>query len=316
MKINLEKLTNSRMGLLMAIAVARGIPHWMGYPITEIIARIIASRRSSELVKAVRLNQWMVSGQTLTKYELNQAVLSVFENNARSIYDLYHYLQNPNRAVNKFIFDESVHPFVGRPEFAERGLIVAGLHSSGFDLALQLICLKWLKPFVLTIPNPVGGRHMEFEIRKRTGMNLVPADLPGLRKAIRHLEKGGLIVTGMDRPGLDYPLRPRFFNHPSALPTHYIYLAVKTHTPIMIVVARLESDGKYHISASPPIEMDSYPDRQEEQLRNAEKVLSVAETFIRRAPTQWSITKPVWPEAMSQVPAPAQVPGFFSISRG
>jgi lauroyl/myristoyl acyltransferase len=209
-----------------------------------------------------------------------------------------------------------VRCFAGRPQFADRGLIVAGLHLSGFDLALQLICLKWLKPLVVTIPNPVGGRQMEFEIRKKTGMNLVPADLGGIRQAVRHLEKGGLIVTGMDRPGLEYPLRPRFFNQPAALPTHHIYLAVKTHTPIMIVVAHLDSDGKYHISASSPIEMDSYPDRHEEQLRNAEKVLSVAETYIRRAPTQWSITKPVWPEAMSQVPASAQVPGFFSTSRG
>ena len=39
-----------------------------------------------------------------------------------------------------------------------------------------------------------------------------------------------------------------------------------------------------------------------EMLRNAEKVLSIGEEFIQRAPSQWSISLPVWPEALNQTP--------------
>jgi lauroyl/myristoyl acyltransferase len=48
--------------------------------------------------------------------------------------------------------------------------------------------------------------------------------------------------------------------------------------------------------------MDAYPDRRIEGVRNAEKILKIAEEFIRLAPQQWSMTLPVWPEALDQVP--------------
>ncbi|HEX5943537.1 MAG TPA: hypothetical protein VFY66_14735, partial [Anaerolineales bacterium] len=59
---------------------------------------------------------------------------------------------------------------------------------------------------------------------------------------------------------------------------------------------------KYRVFASEPIEMDSCPNSDEAILRNAEKVLSVAEEFIRRAPQQWSVPLPVWPQVMKLVP--------------
>jgi hypothetical protein len=37
-------------------------------------------------------------------------------------------------------------------------------------------------------------------------------------------------------------------------------------------------------------------------VNNAEKVLMVAEGFIRRAPQQWAIFQPVWPDLLPQVP--------------
>jgi len=70
--------------------------------------------------------------------------------------------------------------------------------------------------------------------------------------------------------------------------------------PIMVVASRLEEDGKYHIYALPPIEMDPHPNRADELLLNAEKVLSVAGEFIRQAPLQWLISLPVWPDIINQ----------------
>jgi hypothetical protein len=68
-------------------------------------------------------------------------------------------------------------------------------------------------------------------------------------------------------------------------------------------VTNLQQDGKYHVFASDFIEMDFEPDPNVEMLRNAEKVLSIAEEFIRRAPQQWSVPLPVWPQVMDRVPS-------------
>jgi predicted LPLAT superfamily acyltransferase len=83
---------------------------------------------------------------------------------------------------------------------------------------------------------------------------------------------------------------------------HHVSLAVKAKVPVMIIVTNLQPDGKYHMLTSDLIEMDPHRDRATEEIQNAEKVLSIAERFIRQAPQQWSISLPVWPEALDLVP--------------
>jgi lauroyl/myristoyl acyltransferase len=111
-----------------------------------------------------------------------------------------------------------------------------------------------------------------------------------------------MVLTGIDRP-MDKPqIRPRFFSRPAALPIHHIFLASKACVPVVITAIYLQPDGKYHVFASDPIEMEPYPDATERTLQNAEKVLAIVETFIQKSPQQWSVPLPVWPEVMSEVP--------------
>jgi KDO2-lipid IV(A) lauroyltransferase len=300
--MHIETIIESQTSLNLVIGLARATPPWLGYRVAGLAARLIASRRNSSLVRAVRANQWVISGGGYTKLVLDQVARSAFEHSARSIYDLYHYVQDPAAAGDLFVIHDAVREILDRPEFDQRGLVVAGLHLSSFDLALQWLCLQGVHALGLTIPNPEGGRRLEFEFRKRTGMRLVPASVSGLRQAIRHLERGGLVATGIDRPQAEADPRPCFFGRPACLPSHYIYLALKASVPVRIVFARRETDGKYHLLASPPIEMDFYPDRPEQLRCNAEKVLSLAEGYIRSAPQQWAIASPVWPEALDLAP--------------
>jgi lauroyl/myristoyl acyltransferase len=298
----MDTLVNSQVGLRLAGTLARATPPRVGHAIASFLARFLASQRRSRSVRAVRANQWVVAGSSSSREALDQAVGAVFQNAARSIYDLYHAMQDPATAGRLFIFDPPVDLLLNRPEFGRHGLVVVGLHMSSFDLALQWMCMKWFKPLVLTLPDPQGGRRLEFEIRRRTGMNLIPASVNGMRQAIRHLRQGGIVLTGIDRPHPEYEPRPHFFGRPACLPTHHIYLALKARVPVLIVSLRLEGDGKYHIGVSAPVEMDFHPERMEALKYNAEKVLTVAEELIRRAPSQWAIFQPVWPEAVDQAP--------------
>lgn len=109
-------------------------------------------------------------------------------------------------------------------------------------------------------------------------------------------------MTGIDRPDVSYLYRPKFFGRPAAVPVHHIFLALKAHVPVILAATIKQSDEKYHLFFSEPIEMQPHPDRHQEIVLNAENVLRVAEDFIRHYPTQWAMTFPVWPEAMDQVP--------------
>jgi KDO2-lipid IV(A) lauroyltransferase len=266
------------------------------------IARQIARQRHSHVVRAVRANQWVIHGEVMDGEILDHLVGETFRYWARSIFDLYHYIETPEAIGQLIVLEPSFQQLAKRPEFDNRGLIIVGLHLSNFDLILQWLCRQVMKPLILTIPDPQGGRRVEYEMRKRTGLKLLPASLGAFRQAIKHLQQGGMVVTGIDRPIPSPQACPRFFGRHAALHMHHIFLATKARVPIVVAVTILQEDGKYHVVASDFLEMDSHPDPDVEMIRNAEKVLHIAEEFIRRAPEQWSVPLPVWPQVMDLVP--------------
>ena len=299
--ITLQQIINSSLSLRFVSALARSVPPRLGYAIAYFAAGQISKRRDSQVVRAVRLNQWVVHGTKLESEALDVVVRENLRFWARCIFDLHHFALRPAALQRLIVLEPSFQRLIGRPEFDRRGLIIIGLHLSNFDLVLQWVCRQWLKPLVITIPDPRGGRRLEFEMRQRTGIHLVPASVGALRQAIKHLGQGGLVVTGADRPVPRPEAQPRFFGYPAALPMHHIFLAARAQVPIVVGAVQLQQDGKYHVFASDCIEMDSSPDEKTGALRNAEKVLTIAEHFIRQAPLQWSVPLPVWPDMMDLV---------------
>lgn len=259
-------------------------------------------RLDSKVTQAVRVNQWVARGANLDKETLDKVVQETLQNNIRDLYNLYHYVQMPEATQRLIHLNPLAGELFERPEFAERGLVIVGLHLSGFDLILQSICRQGFKAMILTIPHPQGGRWIEYEMRKKTGMNLIPASVNTLRQAVKHLKQGGMVLTGIDRPVPRSKYRPRFFERPAALPIDYIYLASKAHVPVIIMAAIQQADGKYHVLRSEPIEMEVDSDRERGILRNAENVLNQAEVFIRLAPQQWNVPLPIWPDLLENVP--------------
>jgi KDO2-lipid IV(A) lauroyltransferase len=302
MAFNLQRVNDSPFVISLASTLGRLLPLRTGHSLADYLAGQVANRQDSQMTRAVRANQWIARGESLEKEALDQIVYETLCQSARSIFDLYHYIQN-REATRRLVFlDLATQQLIQRPEFDKRGLVVAGLHLSNFDLVLDWVCRQGWRPLVLTIPDPQGGRRTEYERRKKIGINLLPASVGAIRQALQHLQQGGVVLTGIDRPIPEPKARPRFFGRPAALPMHHVFLATKAQVPVMVLVTNLQSDGKYHVLTSELIEMDPHPDREVEMLQNAGKVLSVAEKYIRQAPQQWSISLPVWPETLSLVP--------------
>jgi hypothetical protein len=95
MPIDLQQVINSPIAVSLVSFLGRVIPPRIGYSICDLIADWVATRRDSNVVQAVRVNQWMVHGANLEKEALDKAVWETFRNNARNLYDLYHYIQSP-----------------------------------------------------------------------------------------------------------------------------------------------------------------------------------------------------------------------------
>jgi KDO2-lipid IV(A) lauroyltransferase len=294
-----RNLINNNVGL--AAQFARLVPPLLGYPLAFFLADRISARKNWDMVRAVRANQWVVSGEELSKKALDRQVRETFRNTARSIYDLYRDNQKSERAIRLVQEENLLSMLLTRPRFAERGLMVVGLHMSSFDLMVQAAVRSGVKGLVLTLSQLPKGYQQQFEMRKQSGMELMPVSKTALRKSVDYLKQGGVVLTGMDRPMEVPTYRPRFFGRPSALPVGHVYLALKAQVPLIVTAVIRNPDNSYKILSSKPIEMISGRDRDEELLLNAEAACRQAEEYIRLAPEQWSMSFPVWPEAFEEV---------------
>ncbi len=231
MSVEVQQLITGRFGVEFASFLGRTVPSLPGYRLADFVADRIAARHDWKIVRAVRANQWVVSGEKLEGEPLHRVVRQVFRTAARAIFDLYHYIDDPGGISRLIVLNQTMQQWIQRPVYAEHGLVIAALHLSGFDLVLQATCQWGFKPMVLTIPQPQGGRKMEFELRHSRGMNLVPASLGALRLALKHLQAGGMVLTGIDRPGTHSAGHPRFFGRPASLLTDNVWLALKAGVP-------------------------------------------------------------------------------------
>jgi phosphatidylinositol dimannoside acyltransferase len=297
-----RKIINSPFGLNLANLIGRCTPYWLGSRIALFAADYISARKNWKMVLATRCNQWIAQGEQLDMPALDKAVAENFRSIACSIFDLYHNLHNPAAFLRLIEPHPTAIQLVQRPEFSARGLVIAGVHMSNFDMVFQMGGLAGINALALTLPELNAGYQMQLDMRLKKGMHMLQASVGTIKHAVDHLRAGGMVLTGIDRPDERYIYRPKFFGRPAAVPIHHIFLALKARVPIIVGATIKHPDGKYHFLFSEPIEMQPHPDRHKEIIINAETILNVAEDFIRHDPSQWAITFPVWPEAMDQVP--------------
>lgn len=300
--MNIQSISNSRFGLVVAMGIGKLLPPAIGYRLSQRLADRIANRKADPMVRAVRANQWVVSQGELSSVELDQAVRDTFRLQARYIYTLYRNLNNPTAMQRMVEMSPHMQEIIEGTRQGKINVVITGIHLSNFDLVAYAAARQGLRALGLGVDNPGGGYRWQYEMRRRSGFEVVPASMVALREAARRLQDGKSVLTGLDRPLPESKYRPLFFNRPAALPVLHIHLALKARVPVYVVAAIMRADGRYHISSSDPIHMQPHPDRHTEIIQNAETVLQVAEDYIRQAPRQWAMFYPVWPEALDEMP--------------
>jgi lauroyl/myristoyl acyltransferase len=299
--MDLQRFTTGKLAIKMVFAITKTPPRF-GYWFGNLVADWFSGRKNSTITRVVRANQWVIRGEQSPPEELDRATKLVFRHAARCYYDLYHNLNNPEALERLAPPSPKEEWIIQRSQEGGEGMMVVGPHLSGFDLVLLALAHRGLRGQGLSPTQPPGGYEIQNHYRASTGIELTPINRRSLHQAINYMKNGGLAFTGVDRPVDEDKTRLRFFGRESQLPTGPVRLAMKAQVPIMIVAAQYRSDGLYHLITSDPIPMDTHRDRTTAILRNAEKVLSTLEGFIRQAPEQWLMFFPVWPQAVEEVP--------------
>ncbi len=253
-------------------------------------------------MQGIRANQWVISNENLSPEQLDQAVQETLRNLAYSTFDLFNSLNDPASMRERTVYSPEVKNLLQLLIDGKLCAVVVGIHLSNFDFVSLATNRRGLNAMALSMPEANEAIERQHVLRRKYGMDIVPATRANLRKALEQLRAGKTVMTGIDRPWPESKYRPRFFGRPAAVPVMHIYLALKTKVPVYVVAAIKKPDGKYHIFASDAIHMKPHPDRHTEIIHNAETVLETAAGFIRQAPRQWGMFHPVWPDVWDEVP--------------
>jgi KDO2-lipid IV(A) lauroyltransferase len=299
--MNLQSLINGPLGVSLGILLGKLLPYKAGISLSQYAAGRLANMKHTPMVRAVRVNQWMVSGRSLGGVELDQQVLNTIKHAASTIYLFNYYNQNSNKMDSLVNIPDKIDQLLSSVLSPSRGIILAGIHLGNFDLVMQALARQFIAPrglrvLVLSAPQPGKGYRLQNRIRMRTGLEIIPVSVASIRQAITTLNEGGIVVTGLDRPIQDGKYKPFFFGSPAALPVLHISLALKTGAPVAVVSSFKEMDNHYRFEISEPIYIKQASERHQEIVDNAQVVLATAEQFIRQSPDQWSMFYPVWPQ--------------------
>ena len=299
--MDLQTFFTSRAGTGTLMWLSRNLPLWLGLPIADLVIGLLARRRDSGLVRAVRTNQSVVRGLPVDDPALDAIVRRVLRNAGRGYFEFYHRASKGLSAVEDIAsFSPQIESMLQATLAGTAGALVIALHISNFDLAAVAFAARNIPLQILSYGTPPGGYQLQNELRLRAGLSITPITGPALRAAITRLRQGGTAVVGLDRP---LPGVPRdewldFFGHPAPLSSGFVRLALATDATMYLTWVEPTGDGTFSITSKPPLEVIRTGNRQEETRINSRRLLDLAEDVIRTHADEWMMFHPVWPQLL------------------
>ena len=297
-----DLISKRAFGTKLGIRIAQLLPNRLGYFVAHLIGAVISRRKKSPLVKAVMLNQWVVHQGKLTPSELMKQVRRVYHYQSRALFETFRYMDRPDRLGSLVTISPKCRQVLQDQVSSSRGLVLLLPHLCGFDLGGFALAREKFEFLTLSYPNPPSGYQYQNDIRRKHGMEVMPLSFSALKTALERLQKGGTILTGLDRPNPESGYAPEFFGRPAPLPVAHIRMALKTNSVVRIIAVVEGENKNYIVDVSDEIPLQPDPDPHREIILNAQRTLKEAEKFIMLNPERWVMFFPVWPEVASEMP--------------
>ncbi len=295
--MNLIDLANSVLGPLTGMLLARLLPARILYPLADRAAHATARRRGRPIVEAIRGNQAVVRGLAPGDPFLEAAAEAVLVHAARGYVDLFRALARGRQAmIDACTMLPELEQALERGRADGRGTVAVSAHLSCFDMLLLTLAARGYEVQGLSYAEPRGSYRVQNRLRRQSGLILTPISPASLRMAFGRLRRGGIVLTGVDRPEPKGEVLT-FFGRPARLPVGHARLAIRTRARIVVGAMRSAGLGHYeaaHLGTVDPEEMGS---SGRDPRAVSEAVLALLEAAIRARPEEWLMFFPVWPEA-------------------
>lgn len=303
--MRLQEIFSSKAVTQLGITAARYLPPAAGYGLARLIAGAIV-RSKPALYDTVRANLRQICGPETGTAELDALTYHLFRHAGMTYYDFFHALDHsPAELARIMPIPQQTLDQIRAAQAQGKGVLILGIHMSNFDLAILSLGAHGLPIQALSLADPQAGFRILNRLRAEAGFEITPISPESLRAAIRRLRRGGIVMTGADRPIPEDRYLVPFFGRPAYLPLGPARLALLTDATVFLGACHYEAATGYQIEVLGPLEMARSDDRQADVVRNTRRLARFMEAQIRAYPEQWMMFHPFWPEE----PAPETADG-------
>jgi len=292
-------LANHRWLPKMGLVLCNSLPRELAYALGEGMADAISLQARLPLVRAITSNVAVALDLPNDHAAVKALVPRILRNFMRAQVDLYRAVrEGPGEIMQACEFDPSLLQAITQLRQQGRGLVLAGAHTTSFDLLL--LALSGVFPAVqaLTTPNQRGSTRAMNAIRARFGLRITPVSSRSLKEAVQNLRAGGVVVTGIDIPD-PHGAPFRLFGHQARLPLGHARLAQRTGADLIVGACGAIAPGRYLATGTIVSQPDGSRDDDGGAARWAQRSYNALEGHIRRWIEEWVMPHPLWPERMT-----------------
>ena len=102
--MGIQEILNSKPVTKFVLRLGHFLPPKPGYRVAHLIGTYLGKRTHLTPVKAVRANQWVISGGQGTGADLDRLARGTYQGAARWIYDFYQYMSEAKGMLDRVEF--------------------------------------------------------------------------------------------------------------------------------------------------------------------------------------------------------------------
>jgi KDO2-lipid IV(A) lauroyltransferase len=291
-----QEAMSGKLAALVGLWIGQHMPRSVGYGVSRFFAGAVV-RFKPGVYWTVRGNLCQVLGREAD----DETIRQVFYHAGQTYYEFFHAIGQPPSVCRQAVhIPSATRDLIHSEMAARRGVLLLGLHTINFDVALLALGAHGLPAQILSLAAPQAGFDLLDDLRRGEGLEMTAISSQSLRAAIRRLRDGGMVITGCDRPVPGERTLVEFFGRPAYLPVGLARLALMTRATVLVGACVYDPKQGYTLDIRGPVEMVDTGNRQDDALASMRRLAVVMEGYVRARPEQWLMLHPVWPEALSK----------------
>lgn len=177
-----------------------------------------------------------------------------------------------------------------------KGAIVAMPHMGNLSLVAEPVATLLATQIMVIVEQmrDPAVHNLIRHFRARSNIQMVEVGPHATREIGRALRAGVIVVLASDRTVASATVEVDFFGATAVVPSGAALLALRSGAPLLTAFTYRPTSGRSIVVIDPPLGIERRNDLASDIRRVMQAIIRIFEAYIRRHPSQWLLTEPVW----------------------